>query len=55
MATEGKVTASQTVDEPLDLLRLSVDEIIFVKCRAGRELQGRLHVRLLWYCLPARE
>ena len=39
-----KVSASQTVEEPLDLIRLSIDEIILVKCRGGRELQGRLHV-----------
>jgi small nuclear ribonucleoprotein (snRNP)-like protein len=39
------VSASQTVEEPLDLIRLSVDEVVLVKCRGGRELQGRLHVR----------
>lgn len=37
-------SASQTVEEPLDLIRLSIDEVILVKCRGGRELQGRLHV-----------
>ena len=44
-------SASQTVEEPLDLIRLSIDEVILVKCRGGRELQGRLHVRILWLCL----
>ena len=39
------VSASQTVEEPLDLIRLSIDEVVLVKCRGGRELQGRLHVR----------
>ncbi len=38
-------SASQTVEEPLDLIRLSLDERIYVKCRGGRELRGRLHVR----------
>ncbi|KAK3166818.1 U4/U6-U5 snRNP complex subunit lsm3 [Lepraria neglecta] len=31
------------VSEPLDLVRLSLDEIVFVKLRGDRELQGRLH------------
>lgn len=34
-----------TVSEPLDLVRLSLDEIVFVKLRGDRELKGRLHVR----------
>ncbi|EAS28111.3 U6 small nuclear ribonucleoprotein [Coccidioides immitis RS] len=29
--------------EPLDLVRLSLDEIVFVKLRGDRELKGRLH------------
>jgi hypothetical protein len=33
------------VKEPLDLIRLSLDERVYVKCRAERELRGRLHVR----------
>lgn len=33
-----------TVEEPLDLIRLSLDEIIYVKLRGDRELRGRLHV-----------
>jgi U6 snRNA-associated Sm-like protein LSm3 len=32
------------VDEPLDLLRLSLDERIYVKMRGDRELRGQLHV-----------
>jgi hypothetical protein len=32
------------VNEPLDLVRLSLNEIVFVKLRGDRELQGRLHV-----------
>lgn len=33
-----------TVKEPLDLIRLSLDERIYVKMRNERELRGRLHV-----------
>ncbi|XP_055882352.1 uncharacterized protein LOC106054071 isoform X2 [Biomphalaria glabrata] len=33
----------QTVEEPLDLVRLSLDERIYVKMRTDRELRGRLH------------
>ena len=33
------------VAEPLDLVRLSLDEFVFVKLRGDRELKGRLHVR----------
>ena len=32
------------VDEPLDLIRLSLQERIFIKCRQGRELKGKLRV-----------
>lgn len=32
--------------EPLDLIRLSLDERIYVKCRGEREVRGKLHVRL---------
>jgi len=32
-----------TVEEPLDLVRLSLDERIYVKMRNDRELRGRLH------------
>ena len=34
------------VKEPLDLIRLSLDERIYVKLRGDRELRGKLHVRL---------
>ena len=33
-----------TVKEPLDLIRLSLDERIYVKLRGDRELRGVLHV-----------
>ena len=34
--------------EPMDLVRLSLDEIVFVKLRGDRELKGRLHVSCLY-------
>jgi U6 snRNA-associated Sm-like protein LSm3 len=34
-----------TVSEPLDLVRLLIDEVVTVKLRGDRELKGRLHVR----------
>jgi small nuclear ribonucleoprotein (snRNP)-like protein len=36
--------ASTTVERPLDLIRLSLDERIYVKCKGERELRGKLHV-----------
>ncbi len=33
-----------SVSEPLDLVRLLLDEVVFVKLRGDRELKGRLHV-----------
>jgi hypothetical protein len=34
------------VEEPLDLVRLSLDERVLVKMRGDRQLQGKLHVSL---------
>lgn len=34
---------TQSVEEPIDLIRLSLDERILVKCRGDRELKGKLH------------
>jgi len=42
MATEE----DSAVKEPLDLIRLSLDERIYVKLRSDRELRGKLHVCL---------
>lgn len=39
--------SDNAVTEPLDLVRLSLDERIYVKLRHDRELRGKLHVRLL--------
>ena len=36
--------ANPSTSEPLDLVRLSLDEVVFVKLRGDRELKGRLHV-----------
>ena len=38
-------SALSSGNEPLDLVRLSLNEVVFVKLRGDRELQGRLHVR----------
>jgi len=43
MADAGDEGAA--VAEPLDLVRLLLDEVVFVKLRGDRELKGRLHVR----------
>ncbi len=42
MADAGDGSAA--VSEPLDLVRLLLDEVVFVKLRGDRELKGRLHV-----------
>ena len=34
---------SSVVNEPIDLVRLSIDECILVKMRGERQLRGRLH------------
>lgn len=36
----------EETNEPLDLVRLCIDEIVVVKLRGDRELKGRLHVSL---------
>ncbi|CAF0838951.1 unnamed protein product [Rotaria sordida] len=46
MGDEGDQVATTTatsVEEPLDLVRLSLDEKVCVKMRNERELRGRLH------------
>ena len=35
------------MEEPLDLIRLSIDERVYVKCRGSRELRGKLHVSIV--------
>ena len=36
---------SSAIQEPFDLIRLSLSERVFVKLRGDRELTGVLHVR----------
>ena len=31
------------LEEPLDLIRLSLEEVVSLKCRGDRELRGYLH------------
>lgn len=50
MADVGGEAASG-VSEPLDLVRLSLDERVFVRLRGDRELKGRLHVCPLLHSL----
>ena len=43
MADENEQSISVTVKEPVDLIRLSLDERIYVKMKNDREITGRLH------------
>ncbi|XP_008935758.1 PREDICTED: U6 snRNA-associated Sm-like protein LSm3 [Merops nubicus] len=43
LAVIRRQQTTNTVEEPLDLIRLSLDERIYVKMRNDRELRGRLH------------
>lgn len=42
MATAA-TEADAIIKEPIDMLRLSLDDRVYVKCRNNRELRGRLH------------
>ena len=33
------------VEEPFDLIKLSLNEFVLIKCRQNRELVGKLHVK----------
>lgn len=35
-----------TVEEPMELIRLALDERVYIKLRGERELWGKLHVRV---------
>lgn len=37
---------ANAVEEPIDLLLLSLKEKVYVKCRHGRELKGKLIVTM---------
>ena len=45
--------ASEGIQEPFDLIRLSLSERVFVKLRGDRELTGVLHVCAQLVSLPA--
>lgn len=45
MADAGE--GSNHVAEPLDLVRLLLNEVVFVKLRGDRELKGKLHVSFM--------
>ena len=40
----AKNSDSNTIEEPIDLVLLSLKEKVYVKCRHGRELRGKLVV-----------
>jgi len=40
----GSMDPSSSIQEPFDLIRLSLSERVFVKLRGDRELTGVLHV-----------
>lgn len=42
---DRKEMSFSAVEQPLDLIRLSLGEKIYVKLRGGREVHGRLHVK----------
>lgn len=44
-AAAAAAAATGGVNEPFDLLRISLSERVFVKLRGDRELRGTLHVR----------
>jgi U6 snRNA-associated Sm-like protein LSm3 len=45
MDVVGAGAAPEGMEQPLDLIRLSLDERVYIKMRGDRELRGRLHVR----------
>lgn len=47
-SSAGAALVSDKVEQPLDLIRLSLDERVRVKLRGDRELIGRLHVSCVW-------
>ncbi len=46
VSASSGAAATSAVEEPLDLIRLSLDERIYVKMRNERELKGRLNVSI---------
>ena len=40
--TEEGAAAGNVIEEPFDLIRMSLDERVYVKMKNGREIKGRL-------------
>ena len=40
---QKKQESMAKIVKPVDLVRLSLDEVVLVKCRGDRDLRGRLH------------
>jgi hypothetical protein len=45
--TSINISTAQTneIEEPIDLVRLSLGKNVYIKCRNNRELKGKLHVK----------
>ena len=57
-AITGSTMDGGSIEQPLDLIRISLDERVYVKLRGDRELRGTLHVcsnrnRTILLILPA--
>ena len=50
MRAVSAMGSRSVVERPLDLIRLSLDERIFVKLKGDRELRGKLNVRDAMQC-----
>ena len=48
-STKAGAAFSGGIEEPLDLVRLALNELVRVKLRGERELRGRLHVSLFCF------
>ena len=40
---KSKNSGMSQITKPLDLIKLSIGERVYIKCRGGRELEGLLH------------
>ena len=52
---EAQEQSGAIIEEPFDLIRMSLDERVYVKMKNGRELKGRLyaydqHLNMVLYC-----
>ncbi len=37
----------RSIEEPMDLVKFSINEIIYVKCRQNRELRGKFSIYII--------